>query len=224
MVGQRNGDGYPRHATDFLNRLLHAIEEIRSCIYNPHLEWDFYLGDGRPLILNGRNYGLVPHFWVPAVIPNLEDPALWEPGYGSLRRCLDSSLFWSHGEKLVDTSLVLYRDIRKFAEELGWGNPGFRIEWLKFLAMMEWENPSSRVPASPEPDWSRPFPPYKDGFAERVLDALSKELMPDIYQRLWKLPELLQQLNEDLAPEVIEPILDQAFASPNTPGHTEESQ
>ena len=119
------------------------------------------------------------------------------------------SFLWDDPEKLGAAAESLCQDIRSAAGKLRKRDPGFGVAWEK----VEEEFPPlfSLTPGYDPAELSAKSPPYGHGFALRVLSELQKTDFPDVYQRLWKLEEMLQRYNDKLVPYIIEPILDQAL-------------
>ncbi len=62
---------------DHVNRLKNLVEQLRSCLYNPHLELQPYIGTGQPLLFGDHDWALMPEEWVELTTPDLGDEALW---------------------------------------------------------------------------------------------------------------------------------------------------
>jgi len=157
--------------------------------------------------LGGHDWALVPEDWIDLTTPDFGDENLWGSELPQLRKHLNSSPFWDHLEELKQAAKKLNEDLHEVALQFGEHNPNFQQAWKDFLLSGQFTLTNSRTPKFPEPDWDTISPPCGDGFTEKVCKVLADGPMSDIYDRLRDLQMKLDQLNKDLAPDAIEPLI-----------------
>ncbi|MCP4607591.1 MAG: hypothetical protein GY845_02590 [Planctomycetes bacterium] len=190
-----------------LDRLRDSVHLIRQCLHNPHLEMESYYGPQPPLWLGRHNWALVPEAWVDLTTPDFSDEELWGKELWQLSQHLDESPFWNHLDELKQAAQDLNTDMDEAALKLGEHDSGFRRAWEEVRGSPSWTTRDSRTPLTPNPDWDTTSPPCGDGFTQKVCKAFADGPMTDIYHRLRDLVMKLDQLNEDLKPDAVEPLI-----------------
>ena len=200
-----------------LERLVKDVDEVRSCLHNPHLEAEAWVGSGsdRPLLLGPGNWALVPTDWVSMTTPDFGGEVLWGDEFAELRKLLEVIGFWQHLDDLRKTAEKLEEDIEEAVQRLGKTDPVLLDveEWKRMQLTRDILPETTRTPAWPQPDLATTRPPYDNRYAEKVCEALRQGPMPDLFRRLWDLEQKLDQLNKDLAPDKIERLLAESFAT-----------
>ena len=92
-----------------LDRLVQLAEKLRSCIINPNLPLQIYVGES-VWLWQGHDWRIIPQEWFRAVTPYLIDENLWGEQLEYLKKHMVSSPFLQHYEKLEkDTSVVSHK-------------------------------------------------------------------------------------------------------------------
>ena len=197
-----------------LDRLLHAVDPIRKCVFNP---WDLWAraNPGPPLWIGSHDWALVPRLWFDVVTPSFDDESDWGHAFPQLKKHLEKSPFWGHLAELACMTLDVAIDLENAAEVVGRTDNDFRKRWgkLKERIASGWVLQNSRTLRHPAPDWENTEPPYGDGYAENVCRALAKEIMPDVYERLWALVYKLDVVRDNLEPSVVDKVIAEGTCS-----------
>ena len=189
-----------------LSRLVDGIKEIRMLVHNPRLEHIPYTGQEEPLWLASHDWCLMPEEWVRLVTPDFSDEALYGNAFPQLKQHLSGSPFLINLDELHKMAFGLEMDIKDRVKELGKRDLQLQKVWHELETKRKWELETSRTPLNSR-DWENTKPPYGDGFAAQVCLVLYRGPMPDIYNRLWKLVEKLDQLNKNLDPDIVDKLL-----------------
>ncbi|MFC2027933.1 hypothetical protein ACFLU3_04525, partial [Chloroflexota bacterium] len=202
-IQQRKADLDQRH----IDRTINAVNRIRNCLDDPHLEMEAWHGVDPRLLLGSHDWALVPEDWVSLTTPDFSDEALWGDELQQLKQHLEPSPFWEHLEELKQAAKELKEGLRETAQQVGEQSPNFKRAWEDFLSSCDHTLRYTRTPKFPEPDWDTIIHPCSDRFTEKVCKVLADGPMPGIYDRLRDLKMKLDQLNKDLAPDAIEPLI-----------------
>lgn len=190
-----------------INRLNDLVEDIRKCVYNPHLELESYIGPTPPLLVNRNDWALEPDVWFSLVTPDFDDPSLWGELFPGLKEHLRESPFWRHLDELRSKVQELEALYEEAAAKLSAADSSFSARWADLRRRREWTCRASRTPYSPGvPDDVRPA-----AGPDLVVEVLEKfnEMGYGVWNRLWELVKLLDQLNSDLLPDRVEPLIAQ---------------
>jgi len=190
-----------------IDRLLESASQIRECIINPHLELRTYT-DESIWDWAGENWRLSPSAWFHVMTPFLPDEKLWGPRFPYLKAHLEKSLFWQHYEELGNEASKLQAEYREAAKKLAEEDPSFGTAWEHIQEELDEYAESVWVPSIASPPEGMADLPWDEEICQDMLSEFAK-LILDLDDRFHKMEQQLQQLWDDLDPDVIEPLIEQ---------------
>lgn len=190
--------------THHVEAMQKVVEELRSCLYDPHLTSRIYLDDLPPLLFRNHDWSLIPRDWVLATTPYLEKDAkdFWSDALPYFLQ--HSKEFKERHDQLHQMAKELDRDLNEAVEGLGVKMPRLLEEWKNFRSKQDWVAVDGRTPGTPSPEWIDEPPSYPDNFASYAKKRLIKGPMPDLYKRLFDMVKILDQLNQGLTESEVE--------------------
>lgn len=184
------------------DRLIDQARQIRERIVNPRQQRYKYSSTWRWL---DQDWRLSPTIWFRVMTPPLDSDDLWDPPLRYLEAHTKGASFWLRYGELKDQADRLEESYRKIVQKLGEQDAALSTQWadlqeqLTQYATKEWE---PRI----EP-WTKIEPlPYSPEVCEEMLRVLA---VPGLDRRLREMNSLLQQLWDDLDPEVVIPLIEQ---------------
>lgn len=127
-----------------------------------------------------------------------------------LRRHMDESPFFRHYHELHQTAEDLEQQYRRAAEQIAKDDDDFCQFWDKLQKEKASMIMPSRIPEYPEPDWDEYQPCYTEEYCDEVFRKLSR-IIPDVRNWHIDLENRLDQLNRDLLPDEINPIIARGY-------------
>ena len=189
-----------------IDRLLELASQIRERIVNPHLELRTYT-DESIWDWASESWRLSPRAWFYVMTPYLPDEKLWGRQFPYLKAHLEKSLFWQHYEELGKEASKLETEYHEAAKKLAEENPGFGKAWEHIQEELEVYVESVWAPNVASPPEEMADLPWDEGICRDMLSEFAK-LIPDMDDRFQKMERQLQQLWDDLDPDVIEPLIE----------------
>lgn len=193
----------PQHQRH-LERVRRVADDIRRCVYNPHLEIEDYTGF--LLELDGCDWSLEPTRWLALTTPDFSDPGQWGDMFEAFRAHTKASKLWEHLNDLRQAVERLEVDIAKAAKELAESEEGFGYRWQDYRAVDPWvgqEDFRTRLTPDMPKNW---IPTFPGEFNRRTL-AMFESRGWAFYGRLKMLVEQLQRLQEDLLPDRLDVVI-----------------
>jgi hypothetical protein len=203
-----------RSLVDYLERLhldniLSQLETLRSCLEYPTLN---DLPDYRTLLnVRGNDWRLDPVMWFYLSTPDFSNKDLWGPKFPMLESHMKESPFWEHLEHLehMVKDLEKYYDI--IALKLSAEDQRFRDFWRaiqveRLRRETAWGYKPSRTTHSPEPT-PEDFKLYYDQEYAKEVTKRFERIDDGLSLRQFELEKMLDQLNNDLLPDLINPII-----------------
>jgi len=170
------------------------------------LELRPYIG-GSTWEIAGSDWRLTPLLWFRLVTPDFRDEVLWGPVYQDLKLHLKQSPFCDHYDSLCKSAQNLEEEYSQAVERLLEVEPQFTTAWIKGHRGLEWYTEPSWVPGI-ERNLNSVGPlPLGAVFVDRSVRLLGSNEIPDLGTRLHQMEARLQELWNDLDPDVIEPLI-----------------
>lgn len=191
------------------DNLINGIDAIRSCLEHPTLN---DLPDYRELLeVRGYDWRLDPLTWFYLCAPDFSDTSSWGKEFIQLRSHMDKSPFWEHLEQLKRAVDNLRKDYDRAAVKLFGNDPQLKEFWTRIQIEQlrrerNWHDRPSRTAHTPEPS-AEDFKPYYDqDYAKTMMQKL-KSTDAGLIEKQLELERMLDQLNDDLLPDEIDPII-----------------
>ncbi|MFO8102218.1 MAG: helix-turn-helix transcriptional regulator [Dehalococcoidia bacterium] len=200
--GMSKADLRRRH----LERIYDQVGILRSCLLDPQFETIPYSARP-PLDVMGQDWRLDPTTWLKLCTPDFSDPNLWGSDFPSMRQHMGNSPFFANLKALAYSVRDLEQKYADLSATIAAREDAFGSSWQAFQDRKIWRPEPSRTPASPRLEDLDYEPYYGAGYCQNVLAAFY-ELDPDLPSYQCNLEEQLQQLNNDLLPDTIEPIIE----------------
>jgi len=189
--------------------LRSAVALIRSCLEHPALN---DLPDYRELLEMRRyDWRLDPITWFYLCTPDFADTASWGKEFVWLRSHMAESPFWEHLKQLKQAVDDLKKDYDRVAIKLFRSDQQLRKFWTKIQVEQlkrerNRDDRPSRTAHTPEPPAEDLQQYYDQDYAKTVMQKL-KSADGSFTEKQLELEKMLDQLNDDLLPDEIDPII-----------------
>jgi hypothetical protein len=193
---------------DHLKRVIAQVDSIRSCLEHPTLNG---LPERELLEIREHNWQLDPMMWFYLCTPSFTRKDWWGSEFPMLESHMKESSFWEHLQQLKQTVIDLEKDYDRIALKLFKDDQHFEEFWksIQFERLKresDWGYKPSRTPHTPEPSPEELTPYYDQKYAKEVIErfiGIASDLLP----RQLEIEKMLDQLNNDLLPDEINPII-----------------
>ncbi len=189
-----------------LDNLKKQLEVLRSCLTSPQLELGADFRD-YPLELFGEGWSqdwrLEPVTWFRLCTPDLTDEAKWGLEYQQLKQHMKDSSFEKHYLQLYQEVINLDKAYKEAATNF---QRDYKKTWEDMQVKMVSPYDISRIPAFSEPDWEEYESCCDRTLGDMMVDKFA-ESIDGLYQWQGKLENMLDQLNKDLLPSIVDSVI-----------------
>lgn len=189
--------------------LRSIVALIRSCLEHPILN---DLPDYRDLLeVRGYDWRLDSITWFYLCTPDFGDTASWGKEFVWLKSHMDKSPFWEHLEQLKRAVNDLRKDYNRIAVKLFHNDQQLKRFWTKIQVEQlrrerDRHDRPSRTAHTPEPS-AEDFKPYYDQDYAKIIMQKFNSADGSLVGKQLELEKMLDQLNDDLLPDVIDPVI-----------------
>lgn len=200
-----------------IDRLLELASRLRGRIVNPHLDEQFY-ADESVWYLGSQDWRLAPSVWLQVMTPDLKYWKQWKLLFADLEEYLtdipvrkdypNRSFHKDYNELEADVR-NLEDEYKKTAQEISKYDSDFAIKWARLqddLTDYALANCKPNRTSILLPEQIKPLPSQE--FRKETLEKFAK-LIPNLENRFRPIESKLQQLFDELDPDVIKPIIEQ---------------
>lgn len=199
-----------------INELLDYSDKVRKCLYDPRSYLiPEYITDssfkkldlGRiPLTIERQSYILDPYTWFYLCTPNFLH-GHWGGELEQLKAHIkEGSNFFASYKILNDLANTLQADYEQVSEKLSTKNIDFKEKWTKIQQFHKTHRPPLRVKDHAELELEI-YPSFSDWRNDLLLVYELETFIPDIFNRLVTLEQLLEKLNDDFSSYKIDSLI-----------------
>jgi hypothetical protein len=183
------------------NKLIETAKRIRARIVNPELNRRPYAGQSI-WFWGEQDWRIAPTVWLRLVAPSIEDEVFWGDDLKCLKSHLSKGTFMADYEALMNETSKLMQELQDTACSLYVNNKERYLEWQIVQDKIADYLLANFVPdIIPTPEIVAELPYTRDYCARGVRELSPKN--PDLDNRYDNIEKMLQQLWNDLDPDVI---------------------